>query len=70
VALAGGGVRGGRAYGASDKHGAYPKEGRVLPQDLTATILHSLGYEPSTEIHDSQGRPLPASRGQVIRQIL
>jgi uncharacterized protein (DUF1501 family) len=70
VALAGGGVRGGQVYGASDRHGAQPKEGRVRPQDLTATILHCLGYEPHTEIHDGQGRPLPASRGQVIHQVL
>ena len=70
VALAGGGVRGGQVYGASDKVGGYPKEGRVLPQDLLATIFHCLGYHPDTEVHDTLGRPLPLSRGQVIRQIL
>lgn len=70
VALAGGGIRGGQVYGASDKDGGQPKEGRVLPADLTATILHSLGYEPSTEIHDAQGRPLAVSRGDVIRAIV
>jgi hypothetical protein len=70
VALAGGGVQGGRAYGASDKNGAYPKEGRVSPQDLTATALHCLGCEPNAEIHDALGRPIPASRGQSIRAIL
>ena len=40
VAAAGGGVRGGQIYGSSDKQGAYPLDGRVLPQDLTATVLH------------------------------
>ncbi len=70
VALAGGGVRGGMVYGASDQHGAEPKEGLVRPQDLTGTILHCLGYEPETEIRDPLGRPLPASRGRVIREIL
>jgi hypothetical protein len=70
VALAGGGVQGGRVHGSSDKQGGQPKDGRVRPQDLTATILHCLGYEPDSEIHDSQGRPLPASRGEVIRAIL
>ena len=44
-------------------------EGRVLPQDLMATILNVLGIPPSDEYQDSQGRPLPASRGQVIRQL-
>jgi Protein of unknown function (DUF1501) len=70
VALAGGGVRGGQVYGASDKIGGHPKEGRVLPEDLTATILHCLGYGPDAEIHDALGRPLPLSRGQVIRQVV
>jgi uncharacterized protein (DUF1501 family) len=70
VALAGGGVRGGQVYGSSDRVGAYPKDGRVLPQDLTATALHCLGYEPHAEVADAQGRPFPASRGEVIRAIL
>lgn len=70
VALGGGGVKGGRVYGASDKQGARPVDGRVTPQDLTATMLHCLGYAPDAEIHDNQGRPLPASRGEVIRAIL
>jgi hypothetical protein len=70
VAMAGGGIRGGRVVGASDAHGGQPKEGRVQPQDLTATILHCLGYEPDTEVRDTEGRPLAASRGEVIRQLL
>jgi hypothetical protein len=70
VALAGGGVRGGQVLGVSDSIGGYPKDGRVQPQDLTATIFHCLGYRPETEIHDSLGRPLPLSRGDIIRQAL
>jgi hypothetical protein len=69
LALAGAGIRGGQVYGASDKTGGLPKEGRVQPQDLTATIFHSLGFRPDTEIHDALGRPLPISRGEVIRQV-
>ena len=70
VALAGGGIRGGQVYGVSDKIGGYPKEGRVMPPDLVATLFHCLGYPPDTEVHDTLGRPLPLSRGRVIRQIL
>ncbi len=70
VAMAGGGIRGGQVYGTSDKIGGQPKEGRVPPQDLTATIFHCLGHAPDTEVHDTLGRPLPLSRGQVIRQII
>ncbi len=69
LALAGGGIRGGQVYGASDRIGAHPQEGRVLPEDVTATIFHCLGYPAHTEIHDLQGRPLPLSRGQVLRQV-
>ena len=67
VALAGGGVRGGQVYGASDAIGGHPRDGRVQPQDLTATVFHCLGLSPRTEIHDGLGRPLPLSRGEVIR---
>ena len=38
--------------------------------DLHATILHCLGHAPDSEIRDAFGRPIPSSRGQVIRQIL
>ncbi len=70
VALAGGGIRGGAVHGSSDAIGAYPASGRVQPQDLTATIFHCLGLDPHTEIRDTLGRPIPISRGDVIRQIL
>jgi hypothetical protein len=70
VALAGGGVRGGVVYGSSDRLGGHPKEGRVQPQDLTATVFHCLGYRPDTEIHDPLGRPIAISRGEVLRQVL
>jgi hypothetical protein len=70
VALAGGGVRGGQVYGASDRQGGEPAEGRVAPADLTATALHCLGFEPDAEVRDALGRPVPASRGSVVRGIL
>ena len=70
VAFAGGGIRGGQAYGRSDPRAAYPAEGRVGPPDLLATILHCLGYDPAAEIHDPLGRPIPLSRGQVIAPLL
>jgi hypothetical protein len=69
-ALAGGGIQGGRIHGASDRHGAYPIEGRVEPQDLSATIYHCLGFAPSTEIHDKLSRPLAISKGSPISAIL
>jgi uncharacterized protein (DUF1501 family) len=70
AALAGGGVKGGQAYGSSDKQGGYPREGKVTPTDLTATLLHGLGLDPQAEVRDTQDRPFPASRGEVVRGIL
>lgn len=70
VALAGGGVRGGTVVGKSDAHAAYPVSGRVEPRDLMATIFHTLGYSPDTEMIDTVGRPFPISRGRVLTEIL
>jgi hypothetical protein len=70
LALAGGGIKGGVVYGASDRHGAYPKDGRVEPRDLIATVLHCLGFAPDVELRDAEGRPFPASRGSVIKAIV
>ena len=70
VALAGGGIKGGIVHGASDAIGAFPQEGKVPPEDLTATIFHCLGLDPMTEMHDTLGRPLPISRGEIIHEIL
>ena len=70
--LLGGPGRRRRARRAGDRRlrriGGHPRDGRVQPQDLTATVFHCLGYPPHTEIHDTLGRPLPISRGEVIRQ--
>ncbi len=70
VTLAGGGVRGGQVHGSSDRIGAFPADGRVRPEDLSATIFHCLGYPPRTEFQDPLGRPHPISRGEVLHAIL
>ena len=70
IALGGGGIRGGQVIGTSDGHAAYPADGIVTPEDITATIFHCLGHEPHTEIHDPAGRPLPISRGSVIEALV
>ncbi len=70
IALAGGGIKGGQVFGASDRIGGQPRDGRVRPQDLSATIFHCLGHHPEAEYLDRLGRPQPISRGEVIRAIL
>lgn len=55
--LAGGGVRGGQVYGASDRIGEYPAERAISPQNLTATIYHALGFSHESVLHDVLNRP-------------
>lgn len=66
AAIAGGGVRGGQVYGASDRWGAYPSRDPVSPDDLGATILHALGVDPAHELHDPIGRPLRVNTGTPL----
>ena len=69
VLMAGGGVRGGAVYGASDKYGARPDRDPVTTGDLAATLYELLGIDPQTEIHDNLNRPFPIANGQPVRQI-
>jgi hypothetical protein len=64
--LAGGGVRGGQVFGASDRWAAYPARDPVGPDDLGATILSALGIDPATEVRDPVGRPLRINSGTPI----
>ena len=70
VALAGGGVRGGVVYGASDRLGGLPRDGQVRPEDLAATIFYSLGLEPDSAFQDPIGRRFALSHGRVLQSIL
>ena len=67
--LAGGGVKGGLVYGASDKIAAYPDASPVTPGDLAATIFSRLGFNPETEIHDPTGRPWRLAEGKPIHRL-
>jgi uncharacterized protein (DUF1501 family) len=69
VLLAGGGVKGGFVYGASDKHGAYPAADAVTPADLAAMVFWRLGIDPATEIRDHLGRPHKVAEGSPITGI-
>ncbi len=57
AALAGGGIKGGRVVGASDKHGAEPAERPVKPQEVLATMYRHMGVDTSTQYLDHAGRP-------------
>ncbi|HLJ09997.1 MAG TPA: DUF1501 domain-containing protein [Planctomycetaceae bacterium] len=66
--LAGGGIRGGAVYGASDKIGAYVKDRPVRPQDLGATIYHSFGVPLDLRL-GNDGFTRPISSGQPMLEL-
>jgi hypothetical protein len=69
VLLAGGGVRGGAVYGASDSIGAFPARDSVTPADLAATIFWRFGLDPTTELHDQTGRPFRLAEGEPLHRL-
>lgn len=69
VVLAGGGIRGGQVYGASDKIAAYPTEKPVKPEDLIATVYYALGIPPTALLYDAQNRPMPACEGEPVLEL-
>jgi hypothetical protein len=70
VLLAGGGVKRGYVYGASDERGMYPDENPVRPDDLAATLYYLLGIDPHTEVYDREDRPLPIANGDPVYDIV
>jgi hypothetical protein len=68
--LAGGGVKRGFVYGASDKQGAYPAENPVRPDDLAATMFYLLGIDPHTEVHAVGNRPVLIAEGKPVMGLL
>jgi len=70
--LAGAGVRGGIAHGASDEWSWKAAEGRTYCYDLHATMLHLLGidHEKLTFRHNGTNRRLTDVHGEVVHGIL
>jgi hypothetical protein len=70
--LAGGGVRGGINYGATDDLGFTVAENKVHVHDLQATIMHLLGFNHEQLTYRFQGRDyrLTDVHGQVVKGVL
>jgi len=70
--MAGGGVKGGFSYGATDEHGYEAVEGKMHIHDWHATILHILGldHEKLTYRHAGRDFRLTDVHGQVAKEIL
>lgn len=61
--LAGGGIREGTVFGATDKQAAYPVSHPVSPGDVVATIYTLLGVDPHMTVPDLTGRPVHIAHG-------
>jgi hypothetical protein len=71
LALAGGGIRGGLAIGATDPEGVKDPDKPTTVEDVHATVLAALGLDPAKEnIAAATGRPLKLSAGRPIRELL
>jgi Protein of unknown function (DUF1501) len=70
--MAGGGVKGGVTYGATDEIGLYAVENKAHVNDIHATILHLLGidHEQLTLMHNGRAERLTGVAGSVITDIL
>lgn len=56
ILMAGGGIRGGQVYGASDKVAEFPATNPTAPEDIAHTVFHAMGID-DLSARDSQGRP-------------
>jgi hypothetical protein len=72
VWLAGGGVKGGMAYGATDEFGFAAQQNKVHVHDLHATILHLMGLDHEKLTYRYSGRDfrLTDVHGRIIGDIL
>jgi hypothetical protein len=70
VFFAGGGVQGGRVVGASDKIGGFPAADPQTPENMAATIYHSLGIPATTMWNDALDRPHHIYYGEPIAGLI
>jgi hypothetical protein len=70
--MAGGGIKGGTVYGATDEFGFRAVENPVSIHDLHATMLHVLGFDHERLTYRYAGRDfrLTDVHGRVISEIL
>ena len=68
--LAGGGIKGGQAYGETNKGGTDVEENKVDVPDVMATLCSALGVAPDEQNVSEVGRPIRIAEGQPIKDIL
>ena len=70
--MAGGGVKPGFSYGATDEFGYFSVENKTSMYDLHATILHLMGFDHERLVYRLSGRDyrLTDVEGRVIPELL
>ncbi|HYF35788.1 MAG TPA: DUF1501 domain-containing protein [Prosthecobacter sp.] len=69
--LAGGPVKGGTIYGASDKNGNSPADNQTTIQDFHSTVGHAMGLDVNQVIMSPSNRPFTVGdKGSVIAEVL
>ncbi|MFO0907518.1 MAG: DUF1501 domain-containing protein [Isosphaeraceae bacterium] len=71
--LAGGGIKGGMTYGATDEVGHKAVENVVTPNDFQATILHLMGLDHENLVYHANGRAQKLIDGRparIVKEIL
>ena len=71
VWLAGGGVKGGQAIGATDEVGYAAVERPVSPNDLHATVLHAFGIDQRALFyaHNNRKESVTVNGGEVVNEV-
>jgi uncharacterized protein (DUF1501 family) len=68
--LAGGGIRGGQAYGRTTPDGMAVADNPVSPGALLATLCAALGIDPAGQNTNEMGRPIKITDGEPIAELL
>jgi hypothetical protein len=70
--LAGGGIKGGQAYGETSKDGMEVAKNPVTVPDFMATIVKALGIDPEKQLNSNVGRPIRIAdkTGNPIKEIV
>ena len=71
VLVAGGGMQTGQVVGSTTAKGVQPKDRKLDPNDLLATVYRHLGIDHQKMVPDNSGRPVPLiPYGEAIRELL
>lgn len=69
--MGGGGVKGGRIVGSTNRLGEAPQDRPITPADIHHTMFQVLGVDPHVSFLNHAGRPVPALEpGAVIHELM